>query len=77
MTILQFPAAALFLAALLATALSRALKKGLALSYVGGLCWAAGTVVGLVDGASLRELVAVTLLLLLVSGASAGRDGAP
>lgn len=77
MTILHFPAAALFLAALLAAALGRALKKGLALSYIGGLCWAVGAVAALVDGAPLRELLAVTLLMLLIAGAPTRKGGRP
>ena len=77
MTILHLPAAALFLAAVLAAALGRVLKKGAALSYIGGLCWAAGTVAALVDGAGLREILVVTLLLLLISGISPRRGDAP
>ena len=75
MTILHTPASLLFLAAIAAAALGRVLKKGIALSYIGGLCWAAGTVLALADGVSLRQLLAVTLLLLLISGAAAGRGG--
>lgn len=69
MLILFSPAALLlYLAALLLTLAGVALKKGLVLSYIGGLCWAAGTLAALYAGVPLRELLPVTLLLL---GASA------
>ena len=77
MTILHFPAAILFLAAAAAAVLGRTLKKRPALSYIGGLCWAAGAVLALVDGVSLQELLAVTLLLLFIAGVPIRKGGAP
>lgn len=63
MTILRFSAAALYLAALLLAVLGRLIQKGSALSYLGGLCWAGGTVAALAAGAALGQLLPVTLLL--------------
>ena len=68
MTIVQSPLTALpLLAAVLLGVCGASLKRGHALSFLGGLCWAAGTVSALVEGAPLDEVLIVTLALLLVS----------
>lgn len=68
MTIVQSPLTVLpLLAAVLLTVCGASLKRGHALSFFGGLCWAAGTVSALVEGAALDEVLIVTLVLLLVS----------
>ncbi len=75
MLVLQTPAALLlYLAALLLTALGAVLKKGPALSYSGGLCWAAFAIAAWLFGVSLRELLALTLLLLAVSALRFGKE---
>lgn len=68
MTIVQSPLTALpLLAAVLLSVCGASLERGHTLSFLGGLCWAAGTVSALVEGASLDETLVVTLALLLVS----------
>ena len=75
MSLLQTPAALLlYLAALLLTALGVVLKKGPTLSYSGGLCQAAFAVIAWLSGVSLRELLALTLLLLAVSALQIGKE---
>lgn len=74
MTILYTPAAPLFLAALALAILPRLFKKGRILTYIGGLFWAVGTVIGLVDGASMTEVLVITLLLLTAAGWPTRRD---
>lgn len=65
MVILQAPAAlCCYLAALAFTAAGVFWKKGNILTYVGGLCWAAGTIAARLFGVSLREILVVTLILL-------------
>ena len=68
MTIVQSPLTALpLLAAVLLGVCGASWKRGHALSFLGGLCWAAGTVSALVEGAPLDEVLIITLALLLVS----------
>ena len=68
MTIFQSPLTALpLLAALLLSVCGASLKRGHILSFLGGLCWAAGTVSALVEGAALAEVLIVTLALLLAT----------
>lgn len=68
MTIVQSPLTALpLLAAVLLGICGASLKRGHTLSFLGGLCWAAGTVSALVEGVPLDEVLIVTLALLLVS----------
>ncbi len=78
MSLLHMPAALLlYLAALLLTALGAVRKKGLALSYLGGLCWAGGSLLAWYGGTPPRELLAVALLLLLIEGLRMRREGGP
>ena len=68
MTIFQSPLTALpLLAAAVLSVCGASLKRGHILSFLGGLCWAAGTVSALVEGAALDEVLIVTLALLLAT----------
>lgn len=64
----------LYAAALLLTGGGCAQVRLRALAYVGGACWAAGTLGALYVGAPLREILLVTLLLLLVSQVRVGKE---
>lgn len=57
--LLIFSAAALMIAGAVS-------KKGNVLSFLGGMCCAAGIISGLVEGASLSEVLLYVLLTLLV-----------
>lgn len=70
------PALLLFLAAALLSVCGAGAERGRALPFLGGLCWAAGTVCALVEGAPLDELLLVTLALLLISAAGGKRKAA-
>lgn len=61
------PALLLYLAAAGLTAWGTMVKRGSVPAFLGGLCWSAGTVAALVDGASLDGILCVTLALLLIS----------
>ena len=68
MAIVQSPLAVLpLLAAAVLGICGASLKRGRTLSFLGGLCWAGGTVSALVEGAALDEVLIATLALLLVS----------
>ena len=68
MILLQIPQLFLVLTAVVCT-LTGALRKGAGfLSYVGGFFWAAASIIGMVRGAELSEVLLFTLLLLLLSG---------
>lgn len=56
----------LYLSAAL-TALGAGLKRGRIPAFLGGLCWAVGTINALVEGVALEEILCVTLILLAVS----------
>lgn len=76
MLILQTPAALiLYLAALLLAAAGVFWKKGVFLTYLGGICWAAGTLTAWLFGVSLQEILVVTLILLGVSAIRSGKEG--
>ncbi len=47
-------------------------RRGL-LQFLGGLCWAAGTLAALIAGADGRWILLPTLLLLLIVGYGEGR----
>ena len=65
MILLETPQLWPVLAALVLTLAGAVLKRAV-LSYAGGLCWAAASVLGLVQGASLTEILIFTLVLLLL-----------
>jgi len=75
MSNLSMTCALLYTAALALTVLPRVIKKGAALSYAGGLCWAAGTVLALVAGARPAQVLVCTLALAAAAGW--GRRRAP
>ena len=76
MVMLSSPAALLLYgAALLLTLTGVFWKKGSFLSYIGGFCWAAGTLAALYGGVPAREILLVTLLLLGASALSRGKGG--
>ena len=76
MIILKTPAALiLYLAALSLTAAGVFWKKGNFLTYIGGLCWAAGTIAARLFGVPLREILVVTLILLGAAALSIRKEG--
>ena len=64
----------LYLAALVLTAVGGLWRKGTLLPWIGGLCWAAGTLAALWAGVPLRELLVVALLLLSFSALRTGKE---
>lgn len=73
MEVLQSPLALLLYGGAAALAVWGWARHKFALSFLGGLLWAAGTVCALVDGAGLEEVLCATLFLLLLSTARTGR----
>ena len=67
MTLFQSPVGLLLLAALGLTLLGAGLKKGHILSFLGGMCYAAGVVWLYLDGGTTQEVLLVTMVLLAAS----------